>query len=491
MDERHIVAIDLGTSKFALTVAKIEGENTHIIYYKETPSEGMRNSRVFNPKQASEALKAAVADAEQELGIKITQVVAGMPKYEVRQETASMTMERNPEECITREEIDSLKDMAMETYPLEHPDKEVLFGAVSQSFSNGEEINLVENDIIGMASGKIEGNFKLFIGRTSSIENINMAFSNLGICVARKYFTPDSTARAVLYDSERDNGVALVDFGAGVTSVAIYSGNIMRHYAAIPFGGTSITRDIKSESSISENLAENIKLAYGACMPDKLQNMSEKVLHIVSNSATPMKQLSVKYLSEIITARTREIIEAVLYEIQRSGMADSLKSGIVVTGGCANMTGCCNLIKEMSGYSVRTGYPRKYFTSTGCDKVFETGAAVSIGMILNGKQEKDLNCLMPVSAAGAAQTTVEVETPGNAMDETPVEPREDGTIFGPAESSASKLQDSGRSYGTKSGEKSAPKPEKKKNKPSWFKQKASELGNLFGDFYERVNDETV
>ena len=31
MDERHLVAIDIGTSKIALTVAKVEGENVQII----------------------------------------------------------------------------------------------------------------------------------------------------------------------------------------------------------------------------------------------------------------------------------------------------------------------------------------------------------------------------------------------------------------------------------------------------------------------------
>ena len=31
--DRYIVAVDLGTSKIALTVARIEGENTQIVYF--------------------------------------------------------------------------------------------------------------------------------------------------------------------------------------------------------------------------------------------------------------------------------------------------------------------------------------------------------------------------------------------------------------------------------------------------------------------------
>ena len=97
-----------------------------------------------------------------------------------------------------------------------------------------------------------------------------------------------------------ENGVALVDFGAGCTSVSIYHGSIMRHYASIPFGGKNISDDIKSEAQISSRLAENIKLAFGACMPDKLQSLSEKIIQIRSNSAEGDKSIPVKYLSEII-----------------------------------------------------------------------------------------------------------------------------------------------------------------------------------------------
>ena len=35
MEEKNIVAIDLGTSKIALTVAKVNGDDIQVVYYKE------------------------------------------------------------------------------------------------------------------------------------------------------------------------------------------------------------------------------------------------------------------------------------------------------------------------------------------------------------------------------------------------------------------------------------------------------------------------
>ena len=48
MEEKNIVAIDLGTSKIALTVASVSGEDVQIVYYKEMPSHGIKYSSVYN-----------------------------------------------------------------------------------------------------------------------------------------------------------------------------------------------------------------------------------------------------------------------------------------------------------------------------------------------------------------------------------------------------------------------------------------------------------
>ncbi|MCD8313334.1 MAG: cell division protein FtsA [Bacteroidales bacterium] len=450
MDERYIMAIDLGTSKIALTVAKIEGDNIQIIYDKDTPSDGIRYSRVHNPQRAGEAIRKAMDLAKEELGFECGQIVVGYPKYEVRQEAGSMSEPRNEDECVTKEDIQNLKALAMDTYPLKDPDTEVLLGAVAQSFNCGEdEFQIVEKDVIGMTTKELEGNFKLFVGQAKNVRDMDIAFKKAGnICVTRKYFTADATAKAVLYDSEMENGVALIDLGAGVTSVSIYYGNIMRHYAAIPFGGQSITSDIKSICAITEKLAENIKLAYGACMPDRLSGLGDKVLRISSGSALPYKDLKVQDLSQIITARATEIIEAVLYEIQKSGCAEFLRCGIVVTGGGANLANITTLIKELSGYSVRVGYPKHLFA--GADD-YETCEAASIGMILMAKEDRGLNGTAVVEKK---VDPVEVE-----------EPEDDGeNVF----SGADENNETGEERNDKPAEPKKPRKKKEpKAKPKW------------------------
>lgn len=418
MDERHLVAIDIGTSKIALTVAKVEGENVQIIYYRETPSAGIKYSRVINPHKAAGAIRQAVTTAEKELGISITDIIVGLPKYEVTQDPATLTVTREADTCITQEEITGIKESALEKYPGINKETEMLFGIVAQSFGDEDEIQISENDIIGMAPEKLNCEFRVFKGQRKNVRDLRLAFRNAGnIHICREYFTPEAIAKAVLYDFEMENGVALIDLGAGVTSVTIYYDNIMRYYSAIPFGGNAITSDIRTECYITEKMAESIKLAYGACIPEKLLSLSDKTLLISSNDSLPAKQVTVKYLSEIITARETEIIEAILYRIQESGLADRLRSGIVITGGGANLLNAGSLIKDISGYAVRTGYARHIFSGAD-DTLDDTSVTASLGMILMAKNDR-IDCLperdgvqeSAADDAGKAQTGQKASDP--------------------------------------------------------------------------------
>ena len=392
MEEKHIAAIDLGTTKTSLLVAKIGGDNVQVVFYRHKPSAGIRNSNVFNPLLASAPVRELIREAEAELNIHLSWAVVGLPRYSVAQETATGELVRtHPDDYISREEIEILKEQALSNYPLSDSGSESIYGAVAQSFSTEDQIQLVEDEVVGTLSPKVEGNFKIFIGKRSAGTAIDKVFNELEIAVAKKYFLPDVVAKTVLFDEERQNGVALVDIGGGVSSVAVYHGGIMRHYAAIPFGGKSITTDIRTECSISERLAENLKLAYGACIPGRLASLSEKTIQIRYENST-YKEISVKYLSEIIDARSREIVDAILYEIQQSGFQDFLRSGIVVTGGGAHLTNFNNLLKDVSGYNVRTGYPKFLFSASGCTGLYDPAATSAIGMVMAAKEDNLPDC---------------------------------------------------------------------------------------------------
>ena len=424
MEERYIAAVDLGTSKLAVCVASVQNQDVQIIYYKESPSAGIRNSCVTVPGKVLEKVRKAISDAQNELRIKIHQVVVGLPRWQVTQVTASAIAAREDDSrFISESEIRTLKSEALKSYPLEDSKKNVIYGAVAQSYSTEDCVNEPESEIIGMSAEKLEGNFKVFIGSRTYSTNIDRLFSLMGIGIARKFFIPGITAKAILKAEEMESGVALIDIGSGVSSVTIFKDNLMRYYAAIPFGGDSVTRDIESICGITHDLAENIKKAYGACMPEKLSTLGDKTLEIINEEGKAKKRISIKNLSEIINARMAEIANALLYKIQESGFSseDYLKRGLVITGGGAELLNCINLFKELSGYSVKLGLPNRYVCCDLCPEASSASASTAIGMILALKGDRSVNCTENVvfkpEALKATAAPVSTETDVQSVQE--------------------------------------------------------------------------
>ena len=109
-----------------------------------------------------------------------------------------------------------------------------------------------------------------------------------------------------LSDEEKEAGVVLIDIGGGTTDIAIFYEGIIRHTAVIPFGGNSITEDIREGCAVMKNTAEALKVKFGSALAD--ENKDEEVISIQGLRGREPKEVSVKNLAYIIQARMEEII---------------------------------------------------------------------------------------------------------------------------------------------------------------------------------------
>jgi cell division protein FtsA len=69
------------------------------------------------------------------------------------------------------------------------------------------------------------------------------------------------------------------------------------------------------------------------------------------------REVSRKILCEIIEPRAEEILSLARQEIVRSGLADRIPSGIVLTGGASALAGIAELAEEIFEAPVRLGSP--------------------------------------------------------------------------------------------------------------------------------------
>lgn len=272
--------------------------------------------------------------------------------------------------------------------------------------------------------------------------------------------------------------------GAGATSVTVYKDGILRYYDSIPFGGQLVTKDIMEVCRMGESLAENIKKAYGVCLPDRLFTLNDKIIHVNSDKQNQGFELHVKFLSKIVTARMKEIINAVLYLIQESGYADNLNAGIVLTGGASQIGNCKILVKEMSGLSVRIGSPRILYTSEGfVDGITGPSAANALGLMLRAREEGVGNCTGALEKAKEAAAAEPAPSLGDIWNEN----------FGEKQTVEPETPKSPEPV--KTAAKPAPKPEprKQETKKEEKHQKGrftSFMGNIFDALLEPEDEDS-
>jgi cell division ATPase FtsA len=220
----------------------------------------------------------------------------------------------------------------------------------------------------------------------------------------------------------------------------------------------------------------------------------------------------------------KEIIEAMLYEIQESGYSseEKLKAGVVVTGGGADLVNCANLIKEMSGYSVKIGPPRPYFSYEGCLGVQDPSASASVGMILAAKNDYMLNCVKEppepnwwekvLAQEKASENDPQQEEEANSAVPEPVEAEEAATEA--AEPTIEDTVASGQEYTAeeepnvfsaptkeereayeqkKKIEKAREVAQRKEKKMhfQWIKKLTKKVGDMAGSIYDDMNEEEV
>lgn len=361
MQERFIAAADLGDGKISLSVSKVSGGVAQVVYYSQATSRGIQHGTVYNPKQVCQTLSELILQAEEELEIKINSIVTSYPRWRVfcKQVTKDYTR-TDSDSFISDEEIYALQDSAQKDFSAKLDPTMKVYGVVAQSYSTETLFQMRKSEVIGSVSEKIEGDFNVYYGPGRSVSNIDKVCNELQIAV-NKYFTPEAKAHCLLSEDELEHGVALVEIGAGVTSVSVFNKGVLRFYDSFPFGGKSVTNDVRYECKISENLAENIKKGYGSCMSDRLQTLSDKKLRLDESDS---EDIPVKTLSEIVGSRMREIASAALELIARSGYANALRCGIVLSGGGARLLSCSALFSEMSGLPARVQFSHPGYIST-------------------------------------------------------------------------------------------------------------------------------
>lgn len=378
-----VVGLDIGTTKICAIVGmRTEHGKIEVLGMGKAESAGVSRGVVTNIEKTINGIKAAIEEASAKSNCDISEVVVGIAGQHIKSlQHRGIIVRNSTDDEISRADVDRLiEDM----YRLAMPPGEKIIHVLPQEFTVDNEQGVL--DPIGMSGIRLEANFHVITGQITAANNIIKCVERSGLQATDMVLEPLASADAVLSEEEKEAGVVLIDIGGGTTDIAIFYEGIIRHTAVIPFGGNSITEDIREGCSVMKNTAEALKIRFGSALAD--ENKEEEIISIQGLKGREPKEVSVKNLAHVIQARMEEILEQVKYEIQTSGFEKKIRAGagIVVTGGGAQLKHVTQLVEYITGIDARVGYPNEHLAKTNVDDIKSPMYSTGIGLVIKALQ---------------------------------------------------------------------------------------------------------
>lgn len=348
------VGLDIGTSKIcALVAARDESPNKlKILGIGITDSEGLNRGVVVNIEKTVKAINRVLDQAEQQSGIKIKHVYAGIAGDHIEsfQTRGIVGVADNKNREISRHDVERLLE---ETRGVAIPSEREILHIMPQDFLIDGQDGIT--DPIGMSGVRMEANVLVVTGLTTAIQNMRRCIERAGRQLSGIVLEPLASSGAVLTKDEKEVGVALVDIGGGTTDIAIFEEHIIRHASVFGLAGRQVTDDVRKGLGVIVSQAEKVKREYGhSFLPSILKN---DVFMIPGIGGRRPMEIRKTDLCEIIQPRMEEIFEFALAEIEKSGYASRLGAGVVITGGTTLLRGTEELAHEIFKMPVKIGIP--------------------------------------------------------------------------------------------------------------------------------------
>ena len=326
VEKEIIVAIEFGSSKIRGIAGckNIDGSIQILDVEQMDARNWIRKGVVYNIDKTEMCLRNITEKLEAELDVHIARVYVGIGGKSLRTRKNTVSRQFATKTIISQELVDSLYRTNKN---ISYPGYEIL-DVIPQEYRVGIDMT---TEPVGVLSNHIEGTYLNVIAKSEVKEYIVKSVEACGLEIAGFFIAPMALAESVLTETEKRSGCTLVDFGAETTTVAVYKNNLLRHLAVIPLGGNNITMDISS-LQMEEEDAESLKVKYGSAFSEQSREELSKNL-LINNGRT----IEERTLVDIVEAREEEILGNVATQIRNSGFQDKLISGIVISGGAANL----------------------------------------------------------------------------------------------------------------------------------------------------------
>ncbi|MGN0187786.1 MAG: cell division FtsA domain-containing protein [Paludibacteraceae bacterium] len=380
--EDIIVAAEIGNSKLAVMAARKETDGQlHVLAVEKesTPHNSVCNGVVCKPTDVVATLNGLLKKMANRLGasVRITKIYVGLNARTLRTTPISVSRLVSAGDTLTDEMLSTLEHEAVSQLPAGKRLQEV--SAVTYVSNNN--IVAQPQDVV---SGHLLATYAVANVDAAVVDKLTQCIAQLpGCSLAEIMLAPKTTAELLTTAADRQ-GCAVVDFGAGCTSVTVFVNGGLKHFAVIPLGGKHLTADLMTLNDLSVKEAEGLKNFFG--MKYAADNTQKERIQIQDAADGTKRMVQVDELKKVFAARLEEILNYVTAQIVLCVPLEKLSAGLILTGGLTAMSHCADIVSDKTGVPARIGSYTHRLTTDSVQAAFDNEYAQLVGVLMNGTE---------------------------------------------------------------------------------------------------------
>src|ERR1700693_356253 len=358
-----VASLDIGTHKIACLIARLKPSpanealrgRTHaveLIGYSQIQSRGMKAGAVVDLAECEQAVRQAVALAERMAKVRVESVLLSVSGGRLQGQLIEAAADIRGG-AVTAADVGRVTSAGM--YHATGEGRTVL-----HALPVGYTIDGVKGvrDPKGMLARQFGVDMNVVTVDATAAKNLMLVVERCHLNVEAMAASPYVAGLSVLTDDEADIGAAVVEMGAGTTTIATYTGGRFVHASGFAVGGQHITMDLARGLSACIADAERIKTLYGTVLTGGSDARELMSVPTAGDSERDVPQIvSRATIANIVRQRAEEIFEMVRDRLADSPFAAEPKARVVLSGGASQLTGIPELATQILGRPVRIGRP--------------------------------------------------------------------------------------------------------------------------------------
>jgi cell division protein FtsA len=358
-----VAALDIGTSKVACLVARLKPygpqevlrRRSHVVEVLgigHTGARGMKAGSVVDLTEAEQVLRQTIDLAERRASVQLESVVLSVSAGRIASERFAASV--NVGGTVSESDIGRVLAAGSR-----HSVREgrVVLHSLPIGYTVDDTNGI--RDPRGMLARQFGVDMHVCTAEVAAARNLMLAVERCHLGVEAMAASPYVSGLSVLADDEADLGAAVIDMGAGTTTIAVFAGGRFVHADGFALGGHHVTMDLARALDARIADAERIKTFYGTVLSggSDERDMITVPSAVGDEGAEPPQFVSRGSLVRIVKPRVEEILEMVRDRLAASPFAGHARARVVLTGGASQLTGLPELAARMLGAPVRIGRP--------------------------------------------------------------------------------------------------------------------------------------